>query len=76
MRRSVGSMDIHVVPKAGKWTVEQTGVGELANFPTQEAAIGHARERAQQERAELFVHDEQGRIRDRSSFGNDPRGGG
>jgi hypothetical protein len=68
--------DMHVVPKQGQWTVEETGVGDLGTFPSQHAAIEVGRGRAQQEHAELFIHDEHGRMFDRSSFGHDPRGGG
>ena len=66
---------IHVVHKQGSWVVEQAG-GQLGTYPSQDAAIEAGREKAKTAQGELFIHDEQGQIRDRSSFGNDPRGRG
>lgn len=63
----------HVVPRPNGWAVLPEG-GERATslHPTQQEAISRGRERAQAERSELLVHGENGRIRERSSYGKDP----
>jgi hypothetical protein len=70
---------VHVVPHQagdGKWLVEVTGQEEEQTFSTQQEAIGAARQLAEDNKGELFVHNLQGQIEDRSSYGHDPRGGG
>ena len=39
---------------------------------TQKEAIAKAREIAINQKSELFIHGENGRIRERNSYGNDP----
>lgn len=41
-------------------------------FDTQKEAIAKAREIAINQKSELFIHGENGRIRERNSYGNDP----
>ena len=63
----------HVVPKGGKWSVRKAGSSRATGtFATQKEAIERAREIAKNQRTELYIHGRDGRIRDRSSFGNDP----
>lgn len=66
------SRDVRVLPDQGHWKVEQDG-HTLSTHQTQEDAIRVARERARADQGELEVHGEDGRIRERDSFGNDPR---
>ena len=40
---------------------------------TQEEAIDYGRERARANRSELLIQGEDGQIRERSTFGHDPR---
>ena len=44
----------------------------LLKFDTQKEAIAKAREIAINQKSELFIHGENGRIRERNSYGNDP----
>jgi hypothetical protein len=41
-------------------------------FERQQDAIGAARETARRERSELIIQGEDGQIRERNSYGNDP----
>lgn len=65
--------DQHVVPHKDGWAVKPAG-GERASsvHETQLEAIERAREIAQHQHTELFVHGRNGRIRERDSHGNDP----
>ena len=42
-------------------------------MPTQKQAIDIAREIAKNQKSELVIHKKDGTIRDKDSFGNDPR---
>lgn len=64
----------HVVSNGGKWSVRRAGSERAtANFNTQQEAIDRGRELAQNQGTELYIHGRDGRIRERYSFGNDPR---
>ncbi|HEV7248768.1 MAG TPA: DUF2188 domain-containing protein [Shinella sp.] len=64
----------HVVPSSGKWSVRQAGSSRASHtFSTQGEAIKVAKEIARNQGAELYIHGANGRIRDRVSYGNDPR---
>lgn len=63
----------HVVPHNGDWAVRGAGSRRATSVhPTQREAADAAREIARNQRSELFIHRKDGRIRDRSSYGNDP----
>jgi hypothetical protein len=64
----------HVVPHPNGWAVQSEG-GErpTAVKPTQREAIDVAREIARNQRSELIIHGEDGRIRERDSHGHDSR---
>jgi hypothetical protein len=65
--------DVHVVPRGGKWAAVRPGNDKASGvFPTQEQAVSQARQIAQNNHSELFVHGRNGQIRARDSFGNDP----
>lgn len=66
------SRDVRVLPDQGEWKVEQNGQ-TLSTHQSQEDAIRVARERARADEAELEVHGADGRIRERDSYGHDPR---
>lgn len=65
--------NIHVVPADNGWTVEHAGGGDGTTFPTQEEAVSVGTEQAKREKVELLIHGRDGQIRERNSFGNDPR---
>ena len=68
------STNIHVVPNGDQWAVRRENAQRSSgNFPTQSAAEAQAREMARRESGELFIHRPNGEIRDRDSYGNDPR---
>ncbi|KXH81621.1 DUF2188 domain-containing protein [Chryseobacterium kwangjuense] len=64
----------HVVPHQGKWAVK--GEGNQKNTlitDTQEQAITKAREIAKNQESELLIHGPDGAIREKNSYGNDPK---
>lgn len=65
--------NIHVVRRGAQWGVLREG-GDRASglFGTQDQAISAARQMARQGKGELLIHGENGRIRARDSYGNDP----
>lgn len=63
----------HVVPSNGRWGILGEGNSRMTSVhDTQQEAIDVARGIAQNQRSELIIHDEQGRIRERDSSGKDP----
>jgi hypothetical protein len=66
--------NIHVVPLPdGQWGVKKERVeNPLAVFPTQKEAIEEGKNIARVNRVELLIHGEDGKIRDKISYGNDP----
>lgn len=62
----------HVTPRDGVWQVK--GVGNkkaTAITNTQSEAIKIARQIAINQQSELVIHGENGRIREKNSYGND-----
>ncbi len=63
----------HVVPHNGNWAVKGAGNTKATSVhQTQAEAIERAKEIAKNQQSELLVHGENGRIRERNSYGNDP----
>ena len=63
----------HVVPHDDKWAVRGAGNGKVTKeFNTQREAIEHARGIAINQQSEVLIHNQQGQIRERNSYGNDP----
>lgn len=63
----------HVVPRKGRWAVRKDGAERVTrHYDTQREAIDAAREFARNQRTEVYVHGQDGRIRERNSYGNDP----
>ncbi|MCJ9671261.1 MULTISPECIES: DUF2188 domain-containing protein [unclassified Neorhizobium] len=63
----------HVVPNGDKWSVRKAGASRASGtFGTQQEAIEKARDLARNQRTELYIHDRDGRIRERNSYGGDP----
>lgn len=65
--------DIHLVPVGEGWAAERAGGGERTMFATQEEAISTGTERARHDKVESLIHGQDGQIRERNSFGHDPR---
>lgn len=62
----------HVVPKGGKWAVRKSGSAKVTGtYATQKEAISAAEKVAKNQKTELYIHREDGRIRDRRSYGSD-----
>ncbi|MFI4966413.1 MAG: DUF2188 domain-containing protein [Caulobacterales bacterium] len=63
----------HVVPHDNGWAVRGEGNERVTSVhDTQREAIERGREIAQNQQSELLIHGENGRIRARDSYGNDP----
>ncbi|MGF1623954.1 MAG: DUF2188 domain-containing protein [Alphaproteobacteria bacterium] len=63
----------HVVPHEGGWAVRGAGSQRASSVhSTQSEAIAAGREIARNQQTELFVHGQNGRIRERDSHGHDP----
>ena len=65
--------NVHVVPRGDGWAVvREDAERDSSHHDTQADAIDAARQTAQRERVELFIHGRDGRIRERDSYGSDP----
>jgi hypothetical protein len=64
---------IHTVYKDDRWVNDVEEGEQLGGFhATKEEAVSAGRARAQQDRTEHVIHNEDGTIGERSSYGNDP----
>lgn len=64
--------NVHIVPHSEGWAVRIEGNDRATSVHrTQEQAIDAGRERARRDETEILIHGENGRIRDRDSYGND-----
>lgn len=65
--------NLHVVHSQGEWKVRREGSTRASKvFSTKTEAIDYGRKVGQDERLELYIHNMDGRIADRRSYGNDP----
>lgn len=63
----------HVVPTNGKWGIKGEGNTKYTQiFNRQRDAIDVARNISKNQQSELFIHGQNGRIRERDSHGHDP----
>lgn len=63
----------HVVPRGDQWAVRGAGNSRATSIHnTQAEAIGRARSIAQNQQSEMLIHGQNGQIRERNSYGNDP----
>ena len=63
----------HVVSHPDGWAVRGEGNEKVTSVhPTQLEAIEAGRGIARNQQSELLIHGENGRIRERNSYGNDP----
>ena len=65
---------IHITPhKDGGWQVKTAGASKAAKrTSTQQEGIAFGTEQAKRNGSELYIHNKQGRIREKNSYGNDP----
>lgn len=64
----------HVVTHNERWAVRgENNPRVTSTHATQQQAISAAREIAINQRAEVVIHRPNGQIRDKNSYGNDPR---
>ncbi|MDY3957417.1 MAG: DUF2188 domain-containing protein [Allisonella histaminiformans] len=63
----------HVVPHNNAWAVRKSGSSKVTKtFKTQTGAIKFAKSIAKNQKTELLIHNRQGKIRSKDSYGNDP----
>lgn len=63
----------HVTPHGNQWQVKGAGNQKAtAVTQTQQQAIKIAHDIAQNQKSELVIHGQNGQIRQKDSFGNDP----
>ncbi len=63
----------HVTPKGRQWQVIGAGNSRATKITsTQKEAIDIARQIAKNQHSELVIHRPNGKIREKSSYGNDP----
>jgi hypothetical protein len=63
-------------PNTGWELVRQGDTRPMSTYRTQQEAARVGRRTAKREQSEFVLKGRNGRIRDRSSYGNDPRGRG
>ena len=64
-----GATNQHVVPKGKQWAVKKSNSTKATKiFNTQKEAIIHAKNIAKNKNTGLFVHGQDGRIKDRKSY--------
>ena len=62
---------------SGAWEVARQGATRaISTHPTQQAAVQAAKPLAKKDHTEFILKGRDGQIRDRSSYGSDPRGRG
>jgi hypothetical protein len=66
--------NIHTVRPGGQWVNREEGTKTaLSSHATKERAVEGGRERARRAQTEHIIHDQDGTISERHSYGNDPR---
>ena len=67
------SKNVHIVPHDEGWAVRIEGNERVTSVHrTQSDATDSGRDRARRDGVEILIHGEDGRIRDRDSYGHDP----
>ncbi len=67
----VGKKGYHVVKIGNSWSVKKSG-SVLSIHKTQKTATKSAVVRAKRGKTEVVIHEKDGRIRSKDSYGNDP----
>jgi len=63
---------IHTVHRNGVWVNEIEGEGQMSSHRTKDEAVAASRETARARRTEHVIHNLDGTISERNSYGNDP----
>lgn len=64
---------IHVTPKGDSWQAKRPGNQRASVVcETQKECIDLAKEMAKKSNSELYIHNKEGQIRAKNSYGNDP----
>ncbi len=64
---------IHTVFKDGQWVNELEGGAAFGGgYANKDEAVAAGRGRAKQDKTEHVIHDQDGTITERNSYGNDP----
>jgi hypothetical protein len=63
---------VHTVYKNDQWVVEIEGNGDVGSHSTKEDAIEQGRAQAKQSKTEHVIHNQDGTISERNSYGNEP----
>lgn len=67
-------VNIHVVPRENGWAVYKAGHEKAAQiYETKELAVERGKVEAKAEKSELLIHGEDGQIKQKNSYGNDPK---
>jgi hypothetical protein len=74
-RINMAQKSVHVTPHhGGDWQVKIAGNEKASKVcSTQKECIEYATARAKQDHAELCIHGRNGQIREKNSYGHDPR---
>jgi hypothetical protein len=65
---------IHTLPSPDGWVNRKEGSSRaLSRHTTKQEAVMAGRERARRDRTEHLIHNKDGSIRARNSYGNDPK---
>ena len=65
---------IHTVPSEGGWANKRAGSdGVLSTHDTKADAVAAGRTQAMEDEAEHIIHEQDGTIGERNSYGSDPR---
>ncbi len=72
-RNSQMGKNQHVVQHRDTWAARGEGNSKVTStHATLREAIKHAKSIAQNQHSEMLIHGENGKIRERNSYGNDP----
>lgn len=65
--------NVHVVPHSDGWAVKKEGSQRASKIlKTKAPALEQGRKIAKQDKVELVIHNKDGKISDKDSYGNDP----
>lgn len=68
---------VHVVVEGQIWQVKESGVAApLFEHDVKKEAVKFATTYAKEKKTELFIHGANGKMQQRNSYGNDPKGRG
>ena len=69
----MANANIHTVPRGGQWANVAEGRDDaISTHATKEEAVDAGRQRARQDQVEHLIHNEDGTIGERNSYGPDP----